>query len=109
MGEHPGTHFDAPIHWVTGKDLPDNATDTIPPRKFIGPACVIDVTADVQQNPDFLLSIERPEAWEAEYDRVPASAWVLLRTRRSARKVREDFLHVAADGHHSPGSHPTCP
>ena len=22
MGEHTGTHFDAPIHWVTGKDLP---------------------------------------------------------------------------------------
>ncbi|HEY6405874.1 MAG TPA: cyclase family protein, partial [Ktedonobacteraceae bacterium] len=41
MGEHTGTHFDAPIHWVTGKDLPNNATDTIEPRKFIGPACVI--------------------------------------------------------------------
>ncbi len=25
LGEHTGTHFDAPIHWVTGKDLPDNA------------------------------------------------------------------------------------
>ena len=21
-GEHTGTHFDAPIHWVTGKDYP---------------------------------------------------------------------------------------
>ena len=30
MGEHTGTHFDAPIHWITGKDLPDNACDTIP-------------------------------------------------------------------------------
>src|SRR5436190_1784656 len=42
MGEHTGTHFDAPIHWVTGKDLPENACDTIPSRKFVGPACVID-------------------------------------------------------------------
>src|SRR5205085_10991120 len=32
MGEHTGTHFDAPIHWITGKDLPNNATDTILPR-----------------------------------------------------------------------------
>ena len=24
MGEHTGTHFDAPVHWITGKDLPDN-------------------------------------------------------------------------------------
>ena len=29
-GEHTGTHLDAPIHWVTGRDLPDNATDPIP-------------------------------------------------------------------------------
>src|SRR3569832_678984 len=39
MGEHTGTHFDAPVHWVSGKDLPDNRCDTIPPRRFIGPAC----------------------------------------------------------------------
>ena len=27
LGEHTGTHFDAPIHWATGKDLPNNTTD----------------------------------------------------------------------------------
>ena len=65
MGEHTGTHFDAPIHWITGKDLPDNACDTIPASRFIGPACVIDVTADVARDPDFLLTPERLESWEA--------------------------------------------
>ena len=30
LGEHTGTHFDAPVHWITGKDLPGNALDTIP-------------------------------------------------------------------------------
>src|SRR2546427_11652988 len=59
LGEHTGTHFDAPIHWITGKDLPNNATDTIQPRKFIGPACVIDITTEVKQDPDYLLTIER--------------------------------------------------
>src|SRR5450631_3201202 len=44
-GEHTGTHFDAPIHWVTGKDYPQNATDTIPVAKFFAPACVIDVSS----------------------------------------------------------------
>ena len=29
LGEHTGTHFDAPIHWISGKDLPNNAVDTI--------------------------------------------------------------------------------
>src|SRR5580765_8280544 len=56
LGEHTGTHFDAPIHWITGKDLPGNACDTIPPGRFVGPACVVDVTADVAENPDFLLT-----------------------------------------------------
>src|SRR6476619_6496583 len=53
FGEHTGTHFDAPIHWVTGRDLKENATDTIPVQRFVGPAAVIDVTGDVVQNPDF--------------------------------------------------------
>ncbi len=48
-GEHTGTHFDAPIHWVSGKDLPENSVDQINPKKFVGPACVVDVSADVQQ------------------------------------------------------------
>ena len=46
MGEHTGTHFDAPIHWVTGKELPDNAVDTIPPDHFLAPACVIDCSQE---------------------------------------------------------------
>src|SRR5471030_2387199 len=37
-GEHTGTHFDAPIHWVSGKDFPNNTTDTIPVQHFVAPA-----------------------------------------------------------------------
>ena len=108
LGEHTGTHFDAPIHWVTGKELPDNTTDTIPPRKFIGPACVIDVAADVAQNPDFLLTPERVQEWEATHGRIPAGAWVLLRTGWSARTSRAEFLNAGADGAHSPGFAKAC-
>jgi kynurenine formamidase len=105
MGEHTGTHFDAPIHWITGKDLPDNACDTIPPRRFVGPACVIDVTAEVNQNPDYLLLPEHIEAWEEAHGRIPARSWVLLRTGWSRRTEPEAFLNVGADGPHSPGFH----
>lgn len=108
MGEHTGTHFDAPIHWVTGKDLPNNATDTIEPRKFIGPACVIDVTENVQQSADFLLTIEHVEAWEKTYGRIPAGSWVLLRTGWSKREGREAFLNAQADGAHTPGFQKEC-
>ncbi len=108
MGEHTGTHFDAPIHWVTGKDLPNNAADTILPHKFIGPACVIDVTAEVGQSPDFLLMPEHIEKWEGQYGRIPSGAWVLMRTGWSQRTSREEFLNVHEDGSHTPGFHQTC-
>ena len=52
-GEHTGTHFDAPVHWITGKDFPDNTTDAIPVRKFIAPACVIDVSERVKDDNDY--------------------------------------------------------
>jgi len=103
MGEHTGTHFDAPVHWVTGKDRPDSSCDTIPVRQFIGPACVIDVTADVDRDPDFLLTVDRLEAWERAHGRVPRGAWVLLRTGWSRRTSPAAFLNVAEDGPHSPG------
>src|SRR5947209_3752707 len=57
FGEHTGTHFDAPIHWFTGKDLPNNAVDTLPVRDMIAPACVIDCSAQAAKDADFLLTI----------------------------------------------------
>ncbi len=108
MGEHTGTHFDAPVHWITGKDLPNNTVDTIPVRKFVAPACVIDVSGEVNLFEDFLLTIERVEAWEAANGKIPAGAWVLLRTDWSKRKGKEAFLNVREDGAHFPGFHRTC-
>ena len=107
LGEHTGTHFDAPVHWVTGKDFPDNRCDTIPPRKFIGPACVIDVTSEVEKNEDFLLMPEHVTAWEKKHGKIPRNAWVLLRTGWSKRTSPKAFLNVKADGAHSPGFHKT--
>ena len=107
MGEHTGTHFDAPVHWITGKDLRDNACDTIPVRRFVGPACVIDATKEVAKDNDFLLLPEHVTAWEAAHGRIPAGSWVLLRTDWSKRKDATSFLNVGPDGPHSPGFHKT--
>lgn len=103
FGEHTGTHFDAPIHWITGKDLADNACDTIPARKFVGPACVVDVTGEVERNPDYLLTRQGLFEWERAHGRIPAGAWVLLRTGWSRRSDARSFLNVGDDGPHSPG------
>jgi kynurenine formamidase len=108
-GEHTGTHFDAPVHWVTGKDFADNTTDAIPVGKFIAPACVIDVSDRVKDNPDYLLTIADVKAWEADHGRIPAGAWVLMRTDWSLRTDPDAFMNVRADGSHTPGPHPDLP
>ena len=103
FGEHTGTHFDAPAHWITGKDLTQNSCDTIPASKFIGPAFVIDVTRAVAANADYLLTVADLERWELEHGRITAGSWVLLRTGWSRRTDPAEFLNVATDGPHSPG------
>ncbi len=107
-GEHTGTHFDAPIHWVTGKDYPNNATHNIPVQKFIGPACVIDVTDRVREDVDFLVTVEVVKAWEERHGAIPRGAWVLIRTDWSKRTGAERFLNIREDGPHTPGFHPQC-
>src|SRR3954464_10791120 len=55
-GEHTGTHFDAPNHWVTGKALADVAS--VPANRLIAPAVVCDFTTEVEKNADFLVAID---------------------------------------------------
>lgn len=105
-GEHTGTHFDAPVHWVSGKDYPRNATDSIPVEKFVAPACVIDVSREVAADPDFLLTPKRVEDWERQHGRIPAGSWVLMRTDWSKRTDAAAFLNMKEDGSHVPGPHP---
>jgi kynurenine formamidase len=102
VGEHTGTHFDAPVHWVTGKDLANNTVDAIAPSEFIAPAVVIDVSAKAAADPDYLLSVADIEAWEAAHGRIPPRSWVLMRTDWSKRSV-DDYTNRRADGAHTPG------
>jgi kynurenine formamidase len=103
-GEHTGTHFDAPVHWVSGKDLPQNAVDTIPPENFVGPACVIDCTKESAGDADFLLTKKHILDWEKKHGKIPPKAWVLMRTDWSKRA--EDaaaYQNYDETGQHTPG------
>ena len=97
-GEHTGTHFDAPAHWISGKDFPDGATDKIPVRKFIAPACVIDVSDRAGDDEEFVTTMDDIEKWEAQHGRIPAGSWALIRTGWSSRNYTERFLNMREDG-----------
>lgn len=104
-GEHTGTHFDAPIHWVSGKDFPNNTADTIPAKNFIAPACVIDCSRGAAANADFILTVDVIKVWEAKHGRIPAGNWVLLRTDWS-KKTGAAYANLQSDGAHTPGPDP---
>ena len=61
-GEHVGTHFDAPVHWVTGRDGLDVAS--IPLEHLVAPAVVIDRSREARADPDYLLELDDIRAWE---------------------------------------------
>jgi kynurenine formamidase len=106
-GEHTGTHFDAPVHWVTGRDGEDVAG--VPVRKLIAPAAVLDFTERAAADPDFLLEVEHVRGWESEHGPLPAGGWLLYRTgwdRRSHDQA--DYLNAGADGPHTPGVSVEC-
>ena len=102
-GEHTGTHFDAPVHWITGRERQNGSTDTIPPADFVAPACVIDCTAEAAADADFLLTRPFLEAWEARHGRIPPRSWVLMRTDWSKRTDPVAYQNMDAEGPHTPG------
>ena len=103
VGEHVGTHFDAPIHWITGRDGEDVAS--VPPGRLVGPAAVIDKSAEAAEDPDHLLTLDDIRAFESEHGALPEGGWLLLRTGWDARAADQDaFLN----GGRTPGPDAEC-
>lgn len=103
MNEHTGTHFDAPAHWVTGRDLPSNTVDAVPPQDFVAPAVVIDISAESAKDADFTLTRAFLEEWEAQNAPIPPRHWIALRSDWSKRVGTPEYLNLLEDGAHSPG------
>lgn len=109
LGEHSGTHFDAPHHWITGKDYEDGFTDTLSLQRIVAPVNVIDCSAQSAENEDFLLTADGVKAWEAEHGEIGSGEWVVMRTDWDARANDEaKFLNADETGPHSPGPTPDC-
>ncbi|MGE0736693.1 MAG: cyclase family protein [Alphaproteobacteria bacterium] len=104
--EHTGTHFDAPNHWISGRDLPNNSTDTIPVEHLIAPAAVVDCSAQSAANADFLLTVDFVKQWEERHGRITPRSWLLMRTDWSKRTDPVAYQNFDETGQHTPGPDP---
>jgi kynurenine formamidase len=106
-GEHTGTHFDAPVHWVTGRDGQD--VSQVPLPRLIAPAAVLDFSTQAAADADFLLEVDHIKEWESQYGALPEGGWLLYRTGWDARsRDQETFLNANETGPHTPGVSVEC-
>ena len=59
--EHGGTHLDSPIHFAEG----ERTVDELPLSDLIGPAAVIDISANADRNRDYRATAQDIIDWEA--------------------------------------------
>ncbi|WP_159945471.1 MULTISPECIES: cyclase family protein [unclassified Nocardiopsis] len=102
LGEHSGTHLDAPGHVIGGGRM----VADIRPHELVAPAAVIDVRARAAEDPDTTVTVDDVLAFERVHGRVPAGAAVLMHSGWSARWAEGDeaVRGAADDGSwHFPG------
>ncbi|KAK7101671.1 hypothetical protein V1264_020014 [Littorina saxatilis] len=81
LGEHGGTHFDAPAHFVQG----GWRAHQIPSSRLVGPGVVVNVADKVKGNAEYELTTEDLMNWEEEYGRIPDGAVVLMNSGWGSR------------------------
>jgi kynurenine formamidase len=74
--EHFGTHVDAPAHFAHGTWT----IDQVPADRLVRPLIVVDVSSQVKDNADYLISVEDIAGWEEKNGRIPPGAVVMVRT-----------------------------
>ncbi|WP_030422227.1 cyclase family protein [Streptomyces sp. SCSIO 75703] len=107
LGEHVGTHLDAPVHWYTGRGREDVAS--VPLRRLVGPAVVIECAEQAAADPDYLLTLDELREFEKEHGALPEGGWLLMRTGWDAR-VHDPalFLNNASGRPRTPGIAADC-
>ena len=76
-----GTHVDPPAHFAAGL----RTIEQISPKEMVLPLVVLDVHESVEKNADYTVTINDVKAWESRHGKIPAGAFVALRTDWSKR------------------------
>ena len=74
LGEHSGTHMDAPGHFVPGARLSPEIT----PRELFVPIVVVDISSRAAQDPDATVTIDDLRRFERRHGRIPRGALVAM-------------------------------
>lgn len=107
IGEHFGTHVDAPVHWISGQKGHD--VSQLPVQRLVGPAVVIDMSVEASDDPNFLLEIKHIRHWETIHGNLPHGAWLIYRTGWDQYAHDETlFLNSDSKGSHTPGISGSC-
>lgn len=100
IGEHHGTHLDAPAHCSAG-----DTAEKIPAASLVAPAVVLDIRDRVKKDTDATVSVDDLTAWEKAHGRMPKGCAVCLNSGWDARAGdAKAFLGTdAANALHFPG------
>jgi kynurenine formamidase len=101
MGEHSGTHLTAPSSFYNDGAGPEDYR----PGQLVVPAVVFDVRDRCEHDPDFGLTRDDLQAWEAKHGRLPEASLALLNTGWPARwRQPAEYLGLDDQGRlHFPG------
>jgi kynurenine formamidase len=101
MGEHSGTHMNAPASFHPG----GVTIDAYAPEDLVAPTAVIDLCAKALDYPDYTLNRGDVQAWEELNGPVADGAVVLLHTGWQERwsEPNRYFGYDASGGPHFPG------
>ncbi len=101
MGEHSGTHINAPNSFYAG----GAGIDTYSASSLVAPAVVIDIQKQVAANSDYALTTADVLNWEKQHQRIPIGSVVLLYTGWQAKwQDPKTFLNPDTQGGlHFPG------
>lgn len=81
LGEHTGTHIDAPIHFQADAASVDQLT----PAQLVGPGVVISIASRAATNPDATVEPSGLAQWEQQHGPIPTRSFVLIHTGWSDR------------------------
>lgn len=102
IGEHSGTHIDAPLHFTAD----GQSVDEIPVENLVCPLCVVDIRERAAGDADTMVTPDDLSAWTAANGPIPDGACIAMLSGWGAKARSPEFRNADDSGtQHYPGFH----